>query len=64
VLNRAAVTLGGLVAAGTLTRDDAERLLRETAARVRPGQERRAAQIIHSGLAAGERHPLHPGSRP
>lgn len=64
VLNRAAFTLGGLVAVGTLTRDDAERLLRETAARVRPGQERRAAQIIHSGLAAGERHPLHPGSRP
>jgi hypothetical protein len=31
---------------------------------VRPGQERRAAQIIQSGLAAGERRPLHPERRP
>ncbi|GAA2116457.1 hypothetical protein GCM10009759_62080 [Kitasatospora saccharophila] len=31
---------------------------------VRPGQERRAEQIIRSGLAAGERHPLRPGRRP
>ena len=64
VLNRAAYTLGGLVAAGALPRSQAEQLLAETAAVVRPGQERRAAQIIDSGLAAGERRPLHLGSRP
>jgi hypothetical protein len=64
MLNRAAYTLGGLVAGGTLARGEAEQLLREIAAIVRPGQERRTAQIIHSGLAAGERRPLHPESRP
>ncbi|MFD8525295.1 bifunctional DNA primase/polymerase [Streptomyces capillispiralis] len=58
-LNRAAFTLGGLVAAGRLPRDESEQALRETAARVRPGQERRIEQIIRSGLAAGLRKPLH-----
>lgn len=64
-LNRAAFTLGGLVAAGRIPRDEAERALKDTAAAVRPGQERRAAQIIRSGFAAGLRHPLHSrGGRP
>ncbi|MGW4808091.1 bifunctional DNA primase/polymerase, partial [Kitasatospora sp. NPDC004272] len=64
VLNRSAFTLGGLVAAGELDRAEAGRLLRAVAEAVRPGQERRAEQIIRSGLAAGERHPLRPGRRP
>lgn len=63
-LNRAAYTIGGLVAAGRLTQEDAERALRETAAAARPGQERRAEQIIRSGMAAGLKRPMHPGSRP
>ncbi|WP_327349083.1 bifunctional DNA primase/polymerase [Streptomyces europaeiscabiei] len=58
-LNRAAYTLGGLVAAGRLTEEEAELALTEAAAAARPGQERRAAQIIRSGLAAGRQHPLH-----
>ncbi|MER7195812.1 bifunctional DNA primase/polymerase [Streptomyces flaveolus] len=62
-LNRAAYTLGGLVAAGRLTQDDAVRALTETAATARPGQERRSEQIIRSGLAAGLKRPLAPGSR-
>ncbi|MEU0947498.1 bifunctional DNA primase/polymerase [Streptomyces canus] len=64
LLNRAAYTLGGLVAAGRLLHEDAERALRETAAAARPGQERRSEQIIRSGLAAGLKRPLQPGSRP
>ncbi|MET9078196.1 bifunctional DNA primase/polymerase [Streptomyces sp. NPDC004232] len=65
-LNRAAYTLGGLVAAGRVTRDEAERVLTETAAAVRPGQERRAEQIIRSGMTEGLKRPLHatPGRRP
>ncbi|MFF1405142.1 bifunctional DNA primase/polymerase [Streptomyces sp. NPDC058294] len=63
-LNRAAYTLGGLVAAGRLTQEDAERTLLETAAAARPGQDRRAQQIIRSGMAAGLKRPLRPGSRP
>ncbi|KPI16207.1 Bifunctional DNA primase/polymerase [Actinobacteria bacterium OK006] len=63
-LNRAAYTFGGLVAAGRLTQDEAERILKETAAAARPGQERRAEQIIRSGLAAGLKRPLTSGSRP
>ncbi|MGW4107471.1 bifunctional DNA primase/polymerase [Streptomyces sp. NPDC004976] len=65
VLNRAAYTLGGLVAAGRLTQEDAEQALEETAAAARPGQERRSEQIIRSGFAAGLKHPLPPrGERP
>ncbi|GGU61502.1 bifunctional DNA primase/polymerase [Streptomyces lavendofoliae] len=63
-LNRAAYTAGGLVAAGQLTQQDAERILTEAALIARPGQERRSQQIIRSGLAAGTRRPLHPRSRP
>ncbi|MGR3935295.1 bifunctional DNA primase/polymerase [Streptomyces sp. BRA346] len=62
-LNRAAYTLGGLVAAGRLLPEDAQEL-REAAAAARPGQERRAEQIISSGMAAGLKRPLHDGSRP
>ncbi|WP_217238387.1 bifunctional DNA primase/polymerase [Streptomyces sp. AC555_RSS877] len=58
-LNRAAYTLGGLVAAGRLTEDEAEQALTQAATAARPGQERRAAQIIRSGMAAGRQHPLH-----
>lgn len=58
-LNRAAYTAGGLVAAGHLSNPDAERLLAEAARAARPGQERRALQIIRSGLGAGMRSPLY-----
>ncbi|MGW6062028.1 bifunctional DNA primase/polymerase [Streptomyces sp. NPDC055189] len=63
-LNRAAFTAGGLVAAGHLARDEAERTLTELAADVRPGQDRRCESIISSGLRAGERRPLALGGRP
>ncbi|MDH6107817.1 hypothetical protein P3T36_006429 [Kitasatospora sp. MAP12-15] len=63
-LNRAAFTAGGLVAAGYLTAGDAEQALLETAAGARPGQDRRCAQIVRSGMNAGARRPLHPGGRP
>ena len=62
-LNRAAYTAGGLVAAGHLSRAEAEQTLTEVAAAVRPGQGRRCEAIIRSGLRAGERHPLVPGGR-
>ncbi|MGR6924489.1 bifunctional DNA primase/polymerase [[Actinomadura] parvosata] len=62
-LNRAAFTAGGLVAGGYLSSDEARRLLTEAADRARPGQERRCAPIIRSGLAAGARRPLHPAGR-
>ncbi|MFJ9703511.1 bifunctional DNA primase/polymerase [Streptomyces fradiae] len=63
-LNRAAYTAGGLVSAGHLTPQEAERILTETALTARPGQERRCQQIIRSGLTAGARRPLHLRSRP
>lgn len=64
-LNRAAYTLGGLVAAGRLSEEEATRLLTETAVAARPGQERRVEQIVRSGLAAGLKNPLHfQGGRP
>lgn len=63
-LNRAAYTLGGLIAADRLSRQDAEQALKDTAAAARPGQER-IEQIIRSGLAAGLKRPLHAtGRRP
>ncbi|MGW6257675.1 bifunctional DNA primase/polymerase [Streptomyces sp. NPDC055085] len=58
-LNRAAYTLGGLIAAGRLTEEEAKIALTQAAVTARPGQERRVAQIIHSGLTAGQLHPLH-----
>ncbi|WP_435886088.1 bifunctional DNA primase/polymerase [Streptomyces erythrochromogenes] len=60
-LNRAAYTVGGLVAAGRLDPDAGERALVEAAARVRPGQAERARRIIAAGLAAGRTRPLHTG---
>ncbi|MFJ2952898.1 bifunctional DNA primase/polymerase [Streptomyces sp. NPDC087226] len=57
-LNRAAYTLGGLIAAGRLP-EEAERALKDTATAVRPGQDLRIQQIIRSGLAAGMKRPLH-----
>ncbi|NEE26341.1 bifunctional DNA primase/polymerase [Streptomyces sp. SID7982] len=63
-LNRAAYTLGGLVAASRLSREEAERSLLATAVAARPGQERRIEQIIRSGIAAGLQRPLYGGNRP
>ncbi|WP_134655083.1 bifunctional DNA primase/polymerase [Streptomyces sp. H23] len=62
-LNRAAYTLGGLVAAGRLSLQEAEQALKDTAAAARPGQERRIEQIIRSGLGAGLKRPLHATGR-
>ncbi|MEU3838453.1 bifunctional DNA primase/polymerase [Streptomyces sp. NPDC028635] len=62
-LNRAAYTAGGLVAAGVLEPEEAERALREAAARARPGQERRYDAVIRSGMNAGRARPLSPGGR-
>ncbi|MFF3159717.1 bifunctional DNA primase/polymerase [Streptomyces sp. NPDC057910] len=60
-LNRAAYTLGGLVAAGMLSNDqDAGRALLESALHARPQREREARRIIQAGLIAGKRRPLHP----
>ncbi|MEU7649931.1 bifunctional DNA primase/polymerase [Streptomyces huasconensis] len=58
-LNRAAYTIGGLVAAGRLPQEEAERALKEAATIARPGQERRIEQIVRSGLTAGLKRPLH-----
>jgi hypothetical protein len=62
-LNRAAYTAGGLVAAGLLDAEAAERFLREAAAQARPGQERRYGAVIRGGLSAGRSRPLSPGGR-
>ncbi|MEV5878536.1 bifunctional DNA primase/polymerase [Streptomyces sp. NPDC052101] len=62
-LNRAAYTAGGLVAAGLLTEQEAERALNEAAAQARPGQERRYGTVIRGGLNAGRTRPLSPGGR-
>ncbi|MET8447915.1 bifunctional DNA primase/polymerase [Streptomyces sp. NPDC005209] len=62
-LNRAAYTAGGLVAAGHLDDDEAERMLAEVAEYARPGQERRYRAVIRSGLSAGRQRPLSPGGR-
>ncbi|CAL9323923.1 bifunctional DNA primase/polymerase [Streptomyces sp. SudanB66_2053] len=62
-LNRAAFTLGGLVAAGRLSLRQAEAALQATATAVRPGQERRIEQIIRSGFSAGLKKPLHHNGR-
>ncbi|MEU6161634.1 bifunctional DNA primase/polymerase [Streptomyces sp. NPDC047130] len=58
-LNRAAFTVGGLVAGGHVPQEAAEEALLRTAELARPGQGRRAAQIIRNGMAAGARRPLH-----
>ncbi|MFJ6651137.1 bifunctional DNA primase/polymerase [Streptomyces sp. NPDC091290] len=61
-LNRAAFTLGGLIAAGRLS-PEAEQVLQDTAVAARPGQDGRIQQIIRCGLAAGMQRPLHAGGR-
>ncbi|MEW2425957.1 bifunctional DNA primase/polymerase [Streptomyces sp. NPDC017943] len=61
-LNRAAYTIGGLIAAGRLS-EEAEQALKDTAIAARPGQEQRIQQIIRSGLEAGKQRPLHPSGR-
>ncbi|MEU2717702.1 bifunctional DNA primase/polymerase [Streptomyces sp. NPDC007205] len=62
-LNRAAYTIGGLVAGGNLSWSEAEQVLRDVAATARPGQERRAEGIIRHGLSAGVQRPLYVGRR-
>ncbi|MZE76728.1 DNA primase [Streptomyces sp. SID5475] len=62
-LNRAAYTAGGLVAAGHVEARSAEAALLAAAEHARPGQERRAALIVRSGMAAGMRRPLVVGER-
>ncbi|TSB25635.1 bifunctional DNA primase/polymerase [Streptomyces benahoarensis] len=62
-LNRAAYTVGGLVAAGHVAATDAEAALVAAAVQARPDQERRALRIIQSGMNAGSRHPLKLGDR-
>ncbi|MDX3763409.1 bifunctional DNA primase/polymerase [Streptomyces sp. AK02-04a] len=63
MLNRAAYTIGGLVASGSLSWNEAEQVLRDVAAAARPGQEHRAQGIIRNGLSAGAQRPLHLGGR-
>lgn len=63
-VNRAAFTLGGLVAAGLITSDsEAKAVLLEAALYARPQRERQALSIIQSGLVAGQRQPLTPKDR-
>ncbi|MFD8691659.1 bifunctional DNA primase/polymerase [Streptomyces sp. NPDC059651] len=62
-LNRAAFTLGGLVAAGHLSHHTAHDTLLAVAEHVRPGRHTRAATIVRNGLDAGTRRPLYPGGR-
>ncbi|MEU6071921.1 bifunctional DNA primase/polymerase [Streptomyces sp. NPDC047082] len=60
-LNRAAFTLGGLVASGLVSSDgEAQRALLEAAVHARPQREHEAQRIIQSGLIAGQRRPLNP----
>ncbi|MFF5019083.1 bifunctional DNA primase/polymerase [Streptomyces sp. NPDC001165] len=63
-VNRAAYTLGGLVAAGFIaSRAEAEIALLKAALYARPERERQARSIIQSGLVAGQRQPLTPKDR-
>lgn len=60
-LNKAAFTMGGLVAAGLVVSDaDAHRALVDAAMQARPQREKEAHRIIQSGLIAGQRQPLNP----
>lgn len=63
-LNRAAYTLGGLVASEALPLATAEDALRQAADHARPRQTARNQQIITSGLNAGRERPFVPGARP
>ncbi|MFB7175886.1 bifunctional DNA primase/polymerase [Streptomyces sp. NPDC056254] len=63
-VNRAAFTLGGLVAAGLIANEsDAKAMLLKAALYARPLRERQALSIIQSGLVAGQRRPLAPKDR-
>ncbi|MER7758206.1 bifunctional DNA primase/polymerase [Streptomyces sp. NPDC097619] len=62
-LNRAAYTVGGLVAAGHIEEAAGAEALRVAAEHARPGQEARARQIIVSGMNAGRMKPLYAGGR-
>lgn len=62
-LNRAAYTVGGLVAAGHLVATEAEAALVEAAVHARPRRERDARRIVQSGMDAGNRRPLKLGDR-
>lgn len=63
-VNRAAYTLGGLVAAGFITNQaGAEAALLEAALYARPERAQQARSIIQSGLVAGQRQPLTPKDR-
>lgn len=57
-LNRAAYIAGGLVAAGLLEAEEAERCLSAAAEHARHGQERRYTAIIRCGMSAGQLRPL------
>ncbi|MFD7616060.1 bifunctional DNA primase/polymerase [Streptomyces sp. NPDC059802] len=59
-VNRAAYTLGGLVAGGHIPQPAAHAALLEAALGARPHKESAALSIIRSGLAAGTRRALHP----
>ncbi|MFD3486536.1 bifunctional DNA primase/polymerase [Streptomyces sp. NPDC058665] len=60
-LNRAAYTVGGLVAAGHLVAAEAEAALLAAAVHMRPEKEDRARRIVQSGMNAGSRRPLRLG---
>ncbi|MFK0047943.1 bifunctional DNA primase/polymerase [Streptomyces sp. NPDC090741] len=59
-VNRAAYTLGGLIAGGHITEPAAYAALLEAALTARPAKRAAALGIIRSGLAAGARRALHP----
>ncbi|WP_107101162.1 bifunctional DNA primase/polymerase [Streptomyces graminilatus] len=60
ILNRAAFTLGGLVAGAHITEEAAHTALLDAALIARPTKKAVALGIIRSGLAAGKRRALHP----
>ncbi len=62
-LNRAAYTVGGLVAAGHIEEAAGAEALRVAAEHARPGQAARVQQIIVSGMNAGRQKPLYAGGR-
>ncbi|MER6434079.1 bifunctional DNA primase/polymerase [Streptomyces sp900105245] len=62
-LNRAAYTLGGLIASGRLPHAESVQALQAAATAARPGQEHRIEQIIRSGLTAGLDKPLRTSGR-
>lgn len=60
-LNKAAFTLGGLIASGLIASDaEVRRALVDAALQARPQRGREANRIIEAGLTAGLRRPLNP----